>query len=151
MKMKKYKLPTLNPHYEYLLRILIHENGNPERFGNGQIKRIRPVYNRIINNPVGKIILERDGVFFLAEFASHIAKGEIIYSSDTLLWYLFDRYGDRHEINFKFVAENENCIRWHYEEIICWMRGLSCKYPQLIHFWSTHGTSVLMFEKEYRR
>ena len=149
--MKEYRLPTLNSHYEDLLGILVHEKGCASCFGAGQIKRIRPTYNRIVKNPIGKIIAKRGNTWELEAFARHIAKGEIIANQETFLWYLLDRYACRMEVTLYEVADNEECVRWHFQELVYWLNGLSIKYPHLIHFSPTYGLNVIIFQETYKR
>jgi len=143
--MKEYKLPLLNDHYRELLEMLIDDKGNTSFLGTSQILRIRPTYNKIMRNPMAKAILERGNVWELREFAGHIVKGEILADKETFLWYLWDRYAHRGQINFADAAKDNDIIQWNYQELIYWLNGLAIRYSNLISFWSTHGLSVLTF------
>ena len=148
--MKEYRLPILNDHYRKLLELMIHENGKTDYFGSSQIKRIRPTYNRLRKNPVWKKIVERGNTWELIEFAQHITKGEIIANAETFLWYLLDRYAERMQITLYQAAEDEECIRWHFQDLTYKLNGLSIKYPDLVHFSPTHGLNCITFQEAYR-
>jgi len=147
--MKEYKLPTLNAHYENLLEYVIYDEGKYDYLSVSQIKKVRPIYNRISNNPVWKEIADRGNNYELIELAKHIVKGEIIASPETFLWYLLDRYSNRIQVNLKTVAENEECVKWNYQSLIYWLNGLSIKYSHLINFSPTHDLNSITFVESY--
>jgi hypothetical protein len=117
--------------------------GQADWLSSSQIKRARPAYNRIINSPAWKIVAARKNIFEMEYFALHIAKGEIIADPETFLWYLFDRYGEYGQVTLKTVSEHAECLRWRYEELVCWLNGLSVEYPGIIHFSPANGLCVI--------
>lgn len=140
---KEYSLPLMNDHYCNLLKGVLYDNGNMDYLGSSQIKRVSPTYNRLRKNPVWQIIADRNNHWELAEFAEHITNGEILATAETFLWYLLDRYNDRRQLTLVQAAEDEECIRWHFEELACKLRGLSIRYPHLISFWHTLGQTCI--------
>jgi hypothetical protein len=148
-KTKEYKLPLLNKVYQERLDFVVLDGGDMSYYGPGQEARLRPAYNRITKNPVWKIVSESNNSFEMTRFAKHIANGEIIASQETFLWYLIDRYENRMEITLSQAAADEECIRWNFEELTCWLRALSMKYPHLISFWATNGQTCITFMRVY--
>lgn len=148
---KEYSLPLMNDHYRKLLEYVIRDNGDMDYLGSGQIKRVRPMYNRLRKNPVWAKIAERGNHWELVTLANHIANGEILADAETFLWYLLDRYADRMQITLTQAAADEECIRWRFEELACWLRGLDIKYPDLISFWYTHGQTCITFRETYNK
>ena len=147
---KEYRLPILNDYYRERLDLLIADDGRTDYFSEAQLRHFRPAFNRLRKNPMWKKIAERNTPWQLRELAEHITKGEIIANADTLLWYLLDRYSDHMQITLTQAAEDEDCIRWHFEEIACMLRGLSTRYPDLISFWYTNGQTCLTFQETYK-
>lgn len=147
--MTDYRLPTLNEYYHERLDLLILDSGNTDYFSTSQIKKIRPVYNRLRRNPVWHKIAERGNPWELVDLARHIVNGEIIANQDTFLWYLLDRYEDFRQITIYQAAEDEDCIRWRIQGLGYWLNGLSVKYPDLIHFTNTHGLGSITFQRMY--
>jgi hypothetical protein len=145
---KGYRTIKLNSRHQALLEMLVREHGNTSFLSPSQLRVVRPVYNRMIKNPAWKIVAARKNDFDLVHFALHIADWEIIANHETFLWYLFDRYGKYGQVSLNVVAEHEECVKWHYEELVCWLNGLSAKYFDIINFSSTHDYCAITFKKE---
>ncbi|GHU92763.1 hypothetical protein FACS1894208_00580 [Clostridia bacterium] len=143
---KEYKLPILNGYYRDKLDLLIADDGRGDYFSEAQLRHFRPTYNRLRKNPIWQRIAERGNNWELRELAGHITKGEVIANADTLLWYLIDRYAERDQRTLAQAAGNDDFIRRNFDELTCWLRGLSIRYPDLISFCATHGQTCLTFK-----
>jgi hypothetical protein len=53
--MKK-PIPELNAYYQERLDSMVRDNGATGYFTTSTINKIRPLYNRIFKNPIGKVI-----------------------------------------------------------------------------------------------
>lgn len=147
---REYRLPILSAYYQDALETMIWENDEKTyRLTPSQITKVRPVYRRLRSNPVWNKISERGEPWALVDFAKHIMNGDIIANHETFLWYLIDRYEDRTQITLMQAAEDDDCIRWHFQDLVYWLNGLSIRYPDLINFWSTHGGNCITFQRAY--
>ncbi|MHB8124629.1 MAG: hypothetical protein ACYDEJ_03130 [Desulfitobacteriaceae bacterium] len=135
-------LKSLTPYYENILSIAIHRGGYDESFGPAMTKATRPLYNRIVESKIGKVVTER-GPWYLEEFALHIVRGEFLATQETLLWYILDQYKGRDQILLETLCNDYEPAKYHREEICNWLRGLSTRYPELISFWGTHDLNVI--------
>jgi hypothetical protein len=150
-------MKTLSSYYTDALKRALMQGGtdveNGTTFGPSCRKIIRPLYNRIVNNPAGKIVAAERGDWGLADMAEHIANGEILADAETVLWYVFDNYAppcnqDHYQVSLATMCEDNDVIKCHADKVICWLLGLTAKYPELVNFSPTHGLNVLTLKQQ---
>ena len=145
------KLTTLNAYYEERLLGMVRDNGGTDYYGVSTINKVRPLYNRIVKNPVGNMIAAENDLWRLAEFARHIARGEYLATSETVAWYILDQYAGRRQITLEILGNDNECFLWHRNDVACKLRGFSIKHPELLTFWDTNGQNAINLTEDWNR